>query len=96
MSIVSKNQSTAKTNKLAQQQGNEQFLYEGFQNALSGNEGGIALHSGKWNGYIDNSPSVILYGRAFKVDAVHGYKGLPKNSKVAVRVAQNYLVVDFQ
>jgi len=96
MSIVSKNRGSASNNRIAQQKNTNQALYAGFKNALSGSDGAVGVHTGRWNGYVDNVASVTVYGKVHKVNAVHGYKGLPKNREVAVRVARNYIIADFQ
>lgn len=96
MSIVTRNSSLSNSNVSAQFQGTEEFLKAGFLSARSGTEGAIYNHKGLWNGYRGGIPSVIVYGDVYKLNAVHGYKGVPRNTELVVRVSQNYIIADFQ
>lgn len=96
MSIIARNNSKSQNNLTAQIDGTDTGLKAGLENALSGSEGAVFNHVGSWNGYVGSIPSVKLYGKIYKLNAVHGYKGLPRRTPVVVRAAQNYLAADFQ
>lgn len=96
MSIVSRNQKISNQNLSSASTSSDAALKKGLNSALSGGDNAIFNHTGQWNGYRRGVPTVRLYGEVYDLNAVHGYKGIPKFSKVVVRVAQGFMAADFQ
>lgn len=97
MSIIQKNVDAANANRQIQYVGTSDFLEDGLKRALAGEEGGVNNHKARWEGYSSSGVAqVSVYGKIYKINAVHGYKGIPRGAEVVLRVAKNYLTADFQ
>lgn len=96
MSIVSRNQKISSQNLSSANTSGVASLKKGLNSALSGGDNAIYNHTGQWNGYRRGVPTVRLYGEVYDLNAVHGYKGIPKYSTVVVRAAQGFMAADFQ
>lgn len=95
--IVKLNSILRSTERTAAIRNRTEFMNDGLNRAFAGAYDAVYNHEAKWSGYNSAGlPTVTAYGQSHVVNQVHGYKGIPMNTSVTLRVSEGFKTIDFQ